>query len=80
MCPFLNVFDSKKKTEVVHEHPEKMRTKESDFRDWRREKSTYHKREQCCGVLLKIEKSYAAATKDLCIKNVPIVSKTQANL
>ena len=23
MCPFLNVFESKKKTEVVHEYPEK---------------------------------------------------------
>ena len=36
----------------------------SGFEDWRREKSNDHKREQCCGVLLKIEKPYAAATKD----------------
>ena len=28
----------------------------------------------------KLKKSYAAATKHLCIKNVPIVPKTQANL
>ena len=62
---FKCIWKSKKIKRSGSQIPWKIAHKKSGFEDWRREKSSDHKREQCCGVLLKIEKSYAAATKDL---------------